>query len=52
MPNLHFIPCAPVGSKFEDDVFVATSEPHGEQHVVIVCLVSMAYHVEKQQQCC
>ena len=31
MPNLHFIPCAPVGSKFEDDVYVATSEPHGEE---------------------
>jgi hypothetical protein len=30
MPNLHFIPCAPVGARFEDDVYVATSEPHGE----------------------
>jgi hypothetical protein len=29
MPNLHFLPCAPVGCKFEDDVYVATSEPHG-----------------------
>lgn len=30
MPNLHFIPCAPINtSGFADDVFVATSEPHG-----------------------
>ncbi|CAL5225692.1 g8557 [Coccomyxa viridis] len=30
MPNLHFLPCNPVTSKFEDDVYVATSEPHGD----------------------
>jgi urate oxidase len=35
MPNLHFIPCAPVGSKFEDDVYIATSEPHGEHKAVM-----------------
>ncbi|KAK9831871.1 hypothetical protein WJX81_004243 [Elliptochloris bilobata] len=29
MPNLHFLPCSPVTAKFEDDVYVATSEPHG-----------------------
>ena len=31
MPNLHFIPCVPVTTKsFDNDVYVATSEPHGE----------------------
>jgi hypothetical protein len=29
MPNLHFLPCTPAGARFEDDVYVATSEPHG-----------------------
>lgn len=29
LPNLHFLPCAPVGSTFKNDVYVATSEPHG-----------------------
>jgi urate oxidase len=30
MPNLHFLPCKVVNSEaFEDDVYVATSEPHG-----------------------
>jgi urate oxidase len=29
LPNLHFLPCSPVGSTFEQDVYVATSEPHG-----------------------
>lgn len=30
MPNLHFLPCNPVNSEpFADDVYVATSEPHG-----------------------
>lgn len=29
MPNIHFLPCAPVMENFEDDVYVATSEPHG-----------------------
>lgn len=30
MPNLHFLPCNPVNSEpFEDDVYLATSEPHG-----------------------
>lgn len=36
MPNLHFIPIAPVGAKFEDDVYVATSEPHGNIEAVVV----------------
>ena len=30
MPNIHFIPCSPLNSKFEDDVYFATSEPHGQ----------------------
>jgi urate oxidase len=30
MPNIHFLPCNPVNSApFADDVYVATSEPHG-----------------------
>jgi urate oxidase len=35
MPNLHFIPCHPVDAKFEDDVYVATSEPHGNIEAVV-----------------
>eukprot|EP00884_Botryococcus_braunii_P007575 jgi/Botrbrau1/16819/Bobra.150_2s0046.1 len=35
MPNLHFNPCQPVESKFEDDVYVATSEPHGNIEATI-----------------
>eukprot|EP00878_Enallax_costatus_P028829 GHUV01031179.1.p1 GENE.GHUV01031179.1~~GHUV01031179.1.p1 ORF type:complete len:130 (+),score=26.71 GHUV01031179.1:924-1313(+) len=35
MPNLHFLPCTPVGSKFEDDVYIATSEPHGNIEAVV-----------------
>lgn len=32
MPNLHFIPCIPITTKsFDNDVYVATSEPHGER---------------------
>ena len=35
-PNLHFIPCNPVASpKFADDVYVATSEPHGNIEAVV-----------------
>lgn len=30
LPNLHFLPCNPVTSKFENDIYVATSEPHGD----------------------
>lgn len=35
MPNLHFVPCSPPGCEdgvctFQDDVYVATSEPHGQ----------------------
>ena len=30
LPNIHFLPCAVVNTAgFEDDVYVATSEPHG-----------------------
>ncbi|KAF8064689.1 uricase [Scenedesmus sp. PABB004] len=35
MPNLHFLPCAPVGSTFNDDVYIATSEPHGNIEAVV-----------------
>lgn len=37
LPNLHFIPCAPVHSPkgFEDDVYVGTQEPHGTIEAVI-----------------
>ena len=37
LPNLHFIPCAPVNSPggFEDDVYVGTQEPHGTIEAVI-----------------
>lgn len=36
MPNLHFLPCTPVvGSKFNNDVYVATSEPHGNIEAVV-----------------
>ncbi|KAG1653205.1 hypothetical protein FOA52_006730, partial [Chlamydomonas sp. UWO 241] len=35
-PNIHFLPCNPVTSKFNNDVYVATSEPHGN----IECVVS------------
>jgi len=34
-PNLHFLPCSPPTHKFDNDVYVATSEPHGN----IECLV-------------
>jgi len=36
MPNIHFLPCTPVTSKFEDDVYIATSEPHGDIEATIV----------------
>jgi len=36
-PNLHFVPASPPGvGPFADDVYVATSEPHGQ----ITCTVS------------
>eukprot|EP00955_Chlamydomonas_euryale_P045931 353273-Chlamydomonas_euryale.AAC.24 len=34
-PNLHFIPCNPVTSSFDNDVYVATSEPHGDIECVV-----------------
>lgn len=34
-PNLHFIPCNPVTSSFKDDIYVATSEPHGNIECVV-----------------
>ena len=37
LPNLHFLPCAPVNSPsgFEDDVYIGTQEPHGTIEAVI-----------------
>lgn len=35
LPNIHFLPCTPVTSKFEDDVYIATSEPHGNIEAVV-----------------
>lgn len=35
MPNLHFLPCTPVNFEFEDDVYIATSEPHGFIEAVV-----------------
>lgn len=36
MPNLHFLPCnPPKSSGFENDVYVATSEPHGTIEAVV-----------------
>jgi urate oxidase len=35
LPNLHFLPCAPPGDVFEDDVYIATSEPHGDIEAVV-----------------
>ncbi|DBA99581.1 TPA: hypothetical protein ACH3X3_012157 [Trebouxia sp. C0006] len=35
LPNLHFLPCTPVTSKFENDIYIATSEPHGDIEAVI-----------------
>ncbi|GAX74061.1 hypothetical protein CEUSTIGMA_g1511.t1 [Chlamydomonas eustigma] len=34
-PNIHFIPCKPVTSTFNDDIYVATSEPHGNIECVV-----------------
>eukprot|EP00798_Chlamydomonas_sp_ICE-L_P014548 gene14548-20589_t len=34
-PNLHFLPCAPVTATFNNDVYVATSEPHGNIEAVV-----------------
>ncbi|KAL3140044.1 hypothetical protein ABBQ38_004324 [Trebouxia sp. C0009 RCD-2024] len=35
LPNLHFLPLSPVTSKFENDIYVATSEPHGDIEAVV-----------------
>jgi len=35
MPNLHFNPLHPVSSKFDNDVYFPTSEPHGTIEAVI-----------------
>jgi urate oxidase len=35
LPNIHFLPCTPVTSKFENDVYIATSEPHGNIEAVV-----------------
>jgi urate oxidase len=47
LPNLHFLPCAPLGDQrgFENDVYVATSEPHGVIEAVIVREAGVEPHV-------
>ena len=36
MPNIHFLPCSPLNSEsFADDVYVATSEPHGTIDAIV-----------------
>ncbi len=35
MPNVHFVPIDPPKSTFEDDVYVATGEPHGNIEAVV-----------------
>jgi urate oxidase len=36
MPNLHYLPCNPVNSgPFDNDIYVATSEPHGNIEATI-----------------
>lgn len=42
-PNVHYLPVAPLGYKFEDDVFLPTSAPAG----TICCTVSRNKHVSK-----
>jgi len=51
MPNLHFVPCCPPGCsggacEFEDDVYIATSEPHG---AIEACVTrdGMQAHISK-----
>lgn len=34
-PNLHFIPVNPMASSFKNDVYWATSEPHGNIECVV-----------------
>lgn len=46
MPNLHFLPIAPPGtSGFDDDVYVATSEPHGTIEATLTRGGGRAAHV-------
>lgn len=44
MPNLHFLPCAPVTSSFDNDVYVATSEPHGNIEATVTRSQATAPH--------
>jgi len=44
MPNLHFLPINPVTSKFEDDVYTPTSEPHGDISAVVTRGQDVAPH--------
>jgi urate oxidase len=46
MPNVHFLPANTPTVKFEDDVYVATSEPHGNIEAVVTRKGS-APHVPK-----
>ena len=47
LPNLHFIPANPPGgTPFADDVYVATSEPHGTIEATVVRGEGVAPHVD------
>lgn len=46
MPNLHFLPCAPVTSSFDNDVYVATSEPHGNIEATVTRTQATAPHAK------
>jgi urate oxidase len=42
LPNLHFLPLLPAGIPFDNDVYVATSEPHGTIQATISRAVAFA----------
>lgn len=44
MPNLHFLPCTPITSKFDNDVYIATSEPHGNIEATVTRSAATAPH--------
>lgn len=35
LPNLHFLPAKPVGVAFQDDVYIAASDPSGNIEAVV-----------------
>ena len=46
MPNLHFLPCTPATSRFEDDVYIATSEPHGNIEAMVTRTMATLPHAK------